>query len=169
MSGGRTIYISQGEDGVSGEPDVVISTILGSCVSFCLYDADAKIGGMNHLLLPEMSSGGGGLDTVGAAAMDLLINKMVHLGASRKRLQAKVFGGASMLSGLTDIGARNAAFARAYLASEGMPCHAESLGGAQARRLRFHAATGRVQQKFVNEAPVLKPVEVPELNSVELF
>ena len=169
MSAGRTLYISQGEDGVTGDPDVVISTILGSCVSFCLHDPEAGIGGMNHLLLPEMSSGAGGLDTVGAAAMERLINEMVHRGASRWRLKAKVFGGASMLSGLTDIGARNAAFARAYLTSEGLPCQAESLGGVHARRLRFHAATGRVQQKFVNEAPVLKAIEPPVLNAVELF
>lgn len=165
----KSIYIAQGEEAVSGDENRVISTVLGSCVSICLWDPAACVGGMNHLLLPELSGGVGNVDTVGAIAMERLINKMVHAGAERKRLRAKVFGGASMLGGRTDIGLRNAAFASAYLRREGIHCEAESTGGKCARRIQFFPFSGAARQRFVKEAPVLKAVQLPEANEIELF
>ena len=109
------------------------------------------------------------MNTAGAIAMERLINQMVRLGAERSRMRAKLFGGSSMLSGMTDIGARNAEFGRYYLASEGIPCDNESVGGTQARKLRFWPTSGSAMQKFVKEAPELvAPVSVAE-NDVELF
>ncbi len=163
-----SVYITQGEIAVGKDADMVISTILGSCISMCLWDPVAGVGGMNHLLLPTMQSAGA-QSTSGAVAMDKLINEMMRLGAERPRLRAKVFGGSSMLAGRTDIGARNAEFGRSYLTNENIPCDAESLGGSKARRLRYWPGTGAAKVKFVEEAPVLEPpVEVPA-NDVELF
>lgn len=163
------IYIAQGEDAVGASDDMVISTILGSCISVCLWDPVRRVGGMNHLLLPEMRQAGPGLDTAGAIAMERLINRLVKMGAERARLRAKLFGGSSMLSGLTDIGARNANFGRNYLITENIPCDSESLGGTLARKLRFWPASGAVKQKFVEEAPALtEPIRFPQ-NDVELF
>ena len=168
MSSGM-IYIAQGEDAVGAKEEMVICTILGSCISVCLWDPAGRLGGMNHLLLPEMKQTGSGLDTAGAIAMERLINRLVRMGAERSRLRAKLFGGSSMLSGLTDIGARNAQFGRSYLAAERIPCDNESLGGTLARKLRFWPASGAVQQKFVEEAPALAPPVQIAANDVELF
>ena len=163
------VYIAQGDEMVSNVEGLLITTVLGSCISICLWDPEQRIGGMNHLLLPELKQNGSALNTAGAIAMERLINQMVKLGAERARLRAKLFGGSSMLSGMTDIGARNAEFGRSYLASEGIPCDNESVGGTQARKLRFWPTSGSVMQKFVQEAPELvAPVNVAE-NDVELF
>lgn len=162
-----TVYITQGENAVGRDPEMVISTILGSCVSVCLWDPDAGVGGMNHLLLPNQI-GSDGL-SAGAVDLDLLINKMMPLGALRPRLRAKLFGGSSMLKGRTDIGQRNAEFGRAYLSNERIPCDAENVGGVNARRIRFWPATGKVQMKLVEEAPELEPEKPVQKNDVELF
>lgn len=165
----RQIYISQGEEAYSAEEDVVISTVLGSCIAMCFWDPQARVGGMNHLLLPELSSGADGIDSVGAVAVERLINQMVRCGAVRDRLRAKLFGGASMLSGMTEIGSRNSAFARDYLEREGIACDAESTGGTRARRIQFRPACGSVRQRFVKEAPPLRSAHVPTENGLELF
>lgn len=164
------VYITQGQQAVGNDTDMIISTILGSCISVCLWDPEAGVGGMNHLLLPTARQGGGGEATAGAVDLDLLINKMMPLGAVRPRLRAKLFGGSSMLQGRTDIGARNAEFGRTYLQNEGIPCDAESVGGSQARRLRFWPATGDAQMRFVEEkAPALEQPKEVEGNDVDLF
>ena len=159
-------YITQGEIAVGSDPDMVITTILGSCISICLWDSDAGVGGMNHLLLPDMSEG----DVLsGAVAMDRLINEMMRFGAERPRLKGKLFGGSSMLAGRTDIGVRNAKFGQSYLRNENIPCEAESLGGTKARKLRFWPATGAAQVKLVDEAPQLTSVKSEKKHDVELF
>ena len=163
------IYISQGEDAVGASSEMVISTILGSCISLCLWDPERKVGGMNHLLLPEMSDGVEGVHSAGAVAMEQLINRLVKIGAERTLLRAKLFGGSSMLSGLTDIGARNVAFGQAYLTAEKIPCDKESVGGNRARRLKFWPATGTAKMRFVDEAPPLQPALALATNDVELF
>ena len=125
---------------------------------------------MNHLLLPGMRATGSALhDTAGAVAMDRLINQMVHLGAQRPRLRAKLFGGSSMLQGRTDIGARNAEFGETYLKNEGIPCDVINVGGSKARKLRYFPATGVAQMKLVEQAPDLEPVAKEPANDVELF
>jgi chemotaxis protein CheD len=165
----KPIYITQGEEAVGNDPETVITTILGSCISVCFWDSTARVGGMNHLLLPGMRAEGDPLSTTGAVAMDRLINEMVHLGAQRLRLRAKLFGGSSMLQGRTDIGARNAEFGENYLKTEGIPCDVMNVGGFKARKLRFFPATGVAQMKLVEQAPALEPVKQEKANDVELF
>ncbi len=165
----NSVYISQGQQAVGRDEDMVVSTILGSCISICLWDPIAGVGGMNHLLLPELKRDDGGL-SAGALDMDLLINKMMPLGAERPRLRAKLFGGSSMLNGRTDIGARNVAFGREYLGNEGIPCDAENVGGTKARRLKFWPATGSVKMLLVEEpVPEPKAAQKVPANDVELF
>lgn len=163
-----SVYITQGETAVGSDKDMVISTILGSCISICLWDPVAGVGGMNHLLLPGQMTGNDETST-GAVAMDRLINQMMPLGAERPRLHGKLFGGSSMLQGRTDIGSRNAEFGRNYLRNENIPCDAEDVGGNRARRLRFCPGTGVVHLKFVEEAPVLVEPKTEEAHGVELF
>ncbi|WP_223274709.1 chemotaxis protein CheD [Tateyamaria sp. syn59] len=107
----------------------------------------------------------------GINAMELLINDLVKLGAARRNLCAKAFGGARMISGLSDIGAQNAQFTLQYLEQEGIPVVTHSLGGQMARNIRFWPNTGRVMQKFTNAAAGDPDLTVPIStgNGLELF
>ena len=167
----RPRHISQGEYATSDGSGRPISTILGSCVATCLHDAEAGVGGMNHFLLPEANGSSAPAASFGINAMELLINDLIKKGADRRRLTAKVFGGARMIAGLSDVGAKNAAFVLDFLKREGIPCTAQSLGGTQARRIQFWPDDGRARQKLVGEAVLVeKPVEPPKAASeVELF
>jgi len=173
----RSLYIAQGEHAVGRATDEVISTILGSCVAVCLWDEAAKIGGMNHILLPAHSDAAGrsGLDEsaqFGAFAMETLINALIREGAAKSFLRAKVFGGAAVVPGLSDIGARNSEFALAFLHAEGIPCDGKSLGGTQARHIKFWPQTGQARMRFVPEVVVdetAAPARVALASDLELF
>ena len=91
----KRVHIIQGEYKVVSDPDVVLTTILGSCVAACLRDPVSGVGGMNHFLLPGTGSVTGGDATrYGVHLMELLINGLLKQGARRDRLEAKIFGGA---------------------------------------------------------------------------
>ena len=151
-------FIVQGTFGISDRPEVYLMTILGSCVAVCLHDPQRRIGGLNHFLLPGTNSGDFTNMKYGVNAMELLINSLMKQGASRARMVAKVFGGARMTPGLTDIGRTNADFALGFLEDEGIPILAQSTGGTSARKIRFFPADGRVQQRLVNpEASGMQP------------
>jgi chemotaxis protein CheD len=174
-AGERKHHVIQGDHAVSDDPNVLLTTVLGSCVAACLHDPLRGIGGMNHFLLADDADGARFTDEAmryGAYAMEVLINDLMKQGARRERLEAKVFGGAKMIETLHDIGRSNAAFARDFLRDEGIPTIAASLGGRCARRVEFWPATGRVRQREVEEvvksgAP-RKPAPIIG-NDVELF
>lgn len=166
----KRINITQGEHAASDDNDVMISTLLGSCVAVCLWDDIAGVGGMNHMLLAVSDSNAGANNLAGINAMEVLINDMIKLGASRDRLKAKAFGGAQMVAGLSNIGDSNAAFALSFLSNEGIACEGHSLGGTMARNIRFWPTSGRVQQRVTATQVVEKaPVEQEEGNDVDLF
>ena len=143
---GRMLPLLQGEHQVSSDPAAVITTVLGSCIAACLWDPRAGIGGMNHFLLPDGPVGGAIPLRYGLHAMELLINALLRQGADRTTLRAKIFGGAHLQPHLPDIGSRNMAFAQDFLQREGIPCIGGSVGGNQARRIRFWPHDGRAQQ-----------------------
>lgn len=160
----RVVAVCQGELAVSADPDVVLSCILGSCVASCLWDPAAKLGGMNHILLPGNRNDSISHNKFGVFAMEALINEMMHAGATKSNLVAKIFGGASTFENGLAIGRSNAEFVRAFLAAEGIPVAAESLGGKQARRVRFTPVTGHAKQILTAEpvpADRTKPVAPP--------
>ncbi|MEM9708125.1 MAG: chemotaxis protein CheD [Pseudomonadota bacterium] len=163
----NSTYIAQGEHAVGSEPDHVIATTLGSCVAVCLWDPDHKLGGMNHILLPD-DGDWSSLNNFGGTAMDQLVNALLKAGAMKSTLRAKVFGGAAMIAGLSDIGARNAKFVLEYLTSEKIPCDAQSTGGTAARQVRFWPHDGKARQRFVSsyDEPVAPKTKA---NDVELF
>ena len=173
----RRVHVVQGEFHVSGDPGVVLTTILGSCVAACLRDPLARVGGMNHFLLPGRGEAAGG-DAVryGVHAMELLVNGLLRNGARRERLEAKLFGGARMLEGLTDIGTQNAEFAKYFLQRERIAFTGGSLGGDRGRRVQFWPASGRARQMTIEqgEATVFaaerRAKAAPaDVGSVELF
>ena len=168
----KLINVIQGDFEISEESDVVFTTVLGSCIAVCMFDTVRRIGGLNHFLLPNREGGEGANVRYGAYAMELLINGLLRQGADKDRLQAKVFGGASMIGNLRDIGGSNAAFARAFLADESIPCVAESVGGTAARRIRFWPTDGRVRQLLVPaeaaSLPPEKPTPIPRPKTDEI-
>ena len=160
-SGSVKFHIVQGDHRVSSNPEESLLTILGSCVAACLYDPVRGVGGMNHFLLAD----GDGQEAMryGAYAMEVLINDLLKLGASRDRLMER----------LNDIGAENVLFARRFLATEGIPIVGESLGGRRARRIEFWPVGGRARQREIDQfveavEPRPAPRHVQEA-AIELF
>ena len=166
------ITIIQGEYQISTRPGLVLSTLLGSCVAMCLHDPIARMGGMNHFLLPgpDADDCDGSL-RYGAHAMELLVNGLLATGARRSQLRAKLFGGARMLAGLTDLGSRNADFAEDYLRREKIAYTGGSLRGDRGRRIEFWPHTGRTRQLLVGAEFAPEPCSQPPLHgrSVESF
>ncbi len=179
----RKINIVQGQQHVDKDPKVMLTTILGSCVAACLYDPVAAIGGMNHFLLPGErpgydQKGHSGAMRYGAYSMELLVNGLLREGAQRGRLRAKLFGGARMLKGLTDVGSLNADFAERFLREEGIAIVGGSLRGDRGRRIQFWPTSGRAQQiafgadqdtVFRNESRIVPPLPPVFSGSLELF
>jgi chemotaxis protein CheD len=128
-----------------------IFTTLGSCVAVCLIDREQGVVGLNHFMLAVQSAHSAEpfnrSARYGANAMELLVNECMALGARRKHLVAKLFGGASLLNTLTDIGAQNILFANNYLKFEGIPIEDSVVGGIEAYRLHLFSPTGKTQIK----------------------
>lgn len=151
----QTTYVVQGEFAVASSPDVLLSTILGSCVAVCLHDPVRRLGGMNHFLLPVGPSENFERPIrYGVNAMEMLINTLLKQGAEKNRLQAKLFGAAQISTSLRDIGRSNAEFAHDFLIAENIPCVGESLRGNAARRLLYRPATGAARVLFVPSTEV---------------
>jgi chemotaxis protein CheD len=173
----QRVHLVQGEFQVSSQKGLVLTTTLGSCVASCLYDPYAGVGGMNHFLLPH-GEDFDGPDAIryGAHAMELLINGMLHAGAHKNRLEAKLFGGGRLSDRLPDVGGANVAFAEHFLRHEAIAYLGGSTGGSGARRIQFWPATGRVRQLALRSADSdvfrsepIAPRLAPEAGSIEFF
>ncbi len=140
------VQITQGETYVTSDPEEVLTTVLGSCIAACLRDPEIGVGGMNHFLLPEGNGDDKDAMRYGVNAMELLVNGLLKRGAARNRLEAKLFGGANVVSGLTGIGWRNAAFAEQFLANEGISVVGGDIRGVRPRRVQYWPVTGRARQ-----------------------
>jgi chemotaxis protein CheD len=179
------VKVFPGEHFVTLNPDEMLVTILGSCVTACIRDPLAGVGGMNHFMLPEAMGGGwdeaSGSMRYGNVAMERLINDILVCGGIRQRLEIKVFGGGNVMKGATsNIGHRNADFVETYLAAENLPIAAHHLRGNLPRRVHYFPSTGRVMllelQRTEEEAVVVseglyksKIQLEPIVGSAELF
>jgi chemotaxis protein CheD len=151
--------ILPGEYFVSWAP-AEIATLLGSCVSACLWDSHRKIGGMNHFMLPDSPQEAHTLGEktkslrYGLYAMECLINDLLTMGAKREHLRAKVFGGANITGALNTqhIGRRNAEFVIDFLHKDKIKVAASDLGGPHSRRVLFNTQTGAVRVERVASA-----------------
>lgn len=161
-TGCMAVKILPGEFYASAQ-DEVITTVLGSCVSACIHDPEAGVGGMNHFMLPEPSTNGSRwVDTAagrsaryGSDAMEQLVNAVLKAGGVRERLRVKIFGGGCVLARMTDIGRRNIEFVRRYLNAEGLQLAAEDVGGVHPRQVRYYPHTGRTQiRRLRNSAEI---------------
>lgn len=139
------------------QKDMLIVTVLGSCVSACIRDRITGIGGMNHFMLPD--TGGEDNNPVSASmrygtyAMEILINDLLKAGAKKEHLEAKVFGGGNVLPGFIaiNVGQRNADFVKQYLKAEHIPIIAEDLVDIYPRKVYFFPRTGKVLVKKLKQ------------------
>ncbi len=133
------------------EKNMLLVTVLGSCVAACVRDADSGIGGMNHFMLPD----DGGRDVIansaryGTYAMEVLINHLLKMGVRRNRMEAKVFGGGAVMASLasSNVGTRNAEFVLNYLKLEKIPIVAKDLLDSYPRKVYYFPETGKVLVK----------------------
>ena len=133
--------------------DMVLVTVLGSCVCACIRDRTSGVGGMNHFMLPDSgqdrSNPLGESARYGVYAMEILINQLLKMGAKRSNLEAKVFGGASVLRGFTvnNVGERNAEFVMQFLKTEKIPIIAQDMLDVNPRKVYYFPTTGLVRVK----------------------
>jgi len=136
--------------------DMMIVTVLGSCVAACIRDRLSGIGGMNHFMLPDSGDGESPVSAsmrYGNYAMEILINDLLKAGAKRENLEAKVFGGGNVLRGFVaiNVGERNASFVRKYLHDEHIRVVAEDLNDIWPRKVYFFPRTGKVLVKKLKQ------------------
>ena len=168
-----------------------ISTVLGSCISACIWDENMAIGGMNHFMLPikgdDVGSHGWQQDNsytcrYGLWAMEYLINEILKYGGSRQNLKVKLFGGGRVIANMTaDVGEKNIAFAKEYIENEQFEIVSTDVGGYWPRKVLFFPATGRALVKKLQtthndtiqrrESQYLDSLEQPAERSddIELF
>ncbi|HEX5372559.1 MAG TPA: chemoreceptor glutamine deamidase CheD [Aquabacterium sp.] len=131
------------------DEDLLIMTTLGSCIAVCLWDRQAHVGGMNHFMLPDNGGGGNDSGRYGSYAMELLINELLKMGATRATLEAKVFGGGAVLSGMTslNVGERNTDFVLDYLKTERIPVVSKDVMDIYPRKVCFFPHSGKAMVK----------------------
>ncbi len=143
-----------------------ITTLLGSCVSMCLYDKEKGVGGMNHFMLPKIFLQANATRCTsslsspcpnpcsaryGECAFKKLFARLVSLGARRARLEAKLFGGGRVMAGVADIGEKNVDFAFGYLKERRIPVVASDVGDRYPRKVVFFPATGQAFVKRLHK------------------
>lgn len=140
------------------DQNMMIVTVLGSCVSACIRDSITGIGGMNHFMLPDGAKAD--LDSpvsesmrYGNYAMEVLINQLMRQGAKRENLEAKIFGGGNVLRSFTTnmVGDRNAEFVKKYLTEEGISITGEDLLDVYPRKVYYFPKTGKVMVKKLKQ------------------
>jgi chemotaxis protein CheD len=143
----QTAKLLPGEFYATREEEM-ITTVLGSCVSACIYDEKHRVGGMNHFMLPgDQNSSDDTPARYGIYAMESLINAILKMGSRKEHLKAKLFGGGQIIANMTDVGKKNIQFARTFLVSEGIPLESSDLGLAFPRKVNFYPLSGRVRVK----------------------
>lgn len=181
------VKILPGEFYLSQSPDELVVTILGSCISVCMRDSEAGIGGMNHFMLPgttdrtaaslNRSIAG---NSYGVYAMESLITGILKYGGCRERLEIKVTGGGRIGSGSSTVGASNIQFIRDFLTLEGLRAVAVDVGGTQPRKVQYNPLTGGLRVKrlaalqrtdlIAQEAQYQESItKAPLTGAVELF
>ncbi|MFN6982262.1 MAG: chemotaxis protein CheD [Brevundimonas sp.] len=164
--GGRPVSltsISQGQYSISDDPDAVITTVLGSCVAACIRDPKRGVGGMNHFVLPEPPTPLSAQDDpsrYGSYLMQRLIDGLLEAGANPYRLEAMVFGGASPGGSFYNIGARNMAFAREFLADRGIAVVDSICGGRAGCKLEYWPASGKLVHTRLGKTEKPKPPRI---------
>jgi chemotaxis protein CheD len=143
----NAVKVLPGEFFVSKQ-DLVIMTVLGSCIAVCIWDPHARVGGMNHFMLPDGAASG----KYGGFAMEQLIQEIVNMGGKKINLQAKVFGGGQVMASITkmNVGERNTDFALNYLLEERIQVVSQDVLDIHPRKVCFFPTTGKALVKKLN-------------------
>jgi len=131
-----------------------INTILGSCVSVCIFDPILNIGGMNHFMLPYWNGQGLASPKYGNIAIEKLIDKIISMGSNKNNLKSKIFGGGEVIETQVvqfHIGLRNIEVARQILEEKKIPIISSSVGGKLGRKIEFITNSGEVRQKYIQK------------------
>jgi chemotaxis protein CheD len=166
----KKVHIIQGEFFVTADRDVMVTTILGSCVAACIRDPLAGVGGINHYLLPGNidRARNAEAERVGVHLMEMLVNGLLKAGARRDRLEAKLFGGARTVRSQSDIGKNNADFALGFLKAESISYVGGSTGGPRGRRIQYWPVSGRARQILLTGTTEMEqPIKLPAASVVE--
>ena len=168
---GERLLLHPGDYRVSDQP-ITMSTLLGSCVAVCIYDPAHRIMGMNHFVLAEPKRNGdislaaSEAGRYGKHAMTMLMNDLLHLGAKKSRLQAKAFGGSSLLKEHlsdydkpTDIGSVNAGYVHEFLEHHKIPLVSADLGGNHGRQIHF---SGHDYAVYLRRIPIRHKRRLPK-------
>lgn len=161
-TGAHVVKLFSGDWYVSSQPNEMIATILGSCVSACIRDPLTRVGGMNHFLLPgneNMVAEHSDAARYGVFAMENLINGILKSGGRKDRLEVKVFGGGNVTSNSQRIGSKNARFIRDFLKREGLSIASEDLEGDLPRRVHYFPDSGRVMIRRLHRKEDFRVVE----------
>lgn len=151
----KRIILNVGEFAVSKKP-ATLETILGSCVAVCLWDANRRIGGLNHYLLPFEQPGTPLSNIYGATSIDAMVHQVINTGADINSLQAQIFGGGSVLIPSEDVfnvGMENIRIARKKLHEYDIPVIGERVGATHGIRVVFKTYTGEVTIRPLGEMP----------------
>jgi len=157
----KKVIIGIGEFAVEKNPAILVTLGLGSCVGVCIRDPIARVGGMVHVMLPD--SGGKPANTPGKFAdtgIDVVVEKLLELGAQRGKLEAKIAGGASMFQSAMDIGARNVEAVKKALQRHGIKLLAEDTGGNKARSIEYDVETGKLLIRKVKTGDSVEVIEI---------
>ncbi len=135
-------------------PDKV-RTVVGSCIAVCVFDRHNQVGGMAHVILPDSSEGSGDPAKFADTAVDMLVEQMIEAGADKKRICAKIAGGAAMFGDkhTGGLGERNAVNVKAQLAKHSISVLASATGANQGRKVLLDPASGDVQVEVIGQAP----------------
>jgi chemotaxis protein CheD len=147
----RVLHIVQGEVAVSMDPRITFMTVLGPCVAVCLFDPEAKLGGMAHFMFPNGEDYALDETRFCNQAIMSLIAQIQEQGGQLDRLQASLFGAAKSHDGGRDIGRRNANSALGFLKRQGLPIVKQGIRGDQVRRIRFSPTTGACGEQSMND------------------
>ena len=164
--------IMPGEYFVSKEP-MVVYTVLGSCISVCVRDTVAKVGGMNHFILATPTDNSvndqwGESARYGSYAMEVLVNELLNRGGHKSRFEVKVFGGGKLYEAKNDVGANNAAWVLAYLEREGIRPIKADVGDVHPRKVYYFTDSGRVLLKKLDRVQRQDVVKEEQRYQLEL-
>lgn len=162
QTGQMVVNVHAGDCFVTSESTEMGATVLGSCISACIRDPLAGVGGMNHFLLPNCHQNAQDSARFGAYAMEQLINEILKRGGRRERLEAKLFGGGNVIESSARIGDRNAAFANEYLQHEGIRVVGVDVGDKWPRKVRYWPVEGRALIKKLSRADDYARVRLEE-------
>ncbi|MGV8146372.1 MAG: chemotaxis protein CheD [Alkaliphilus sp.] len=151
------IKVGMAEYKLARVPEILTTLGLGSCIGICLYDKQAKIAGLAHIMLPSSTQIKNNTNRAKFAdtAIELLLNDIITLGASKNRITAKIAGGAQMFAftnntnNLMKIGSRNAEATKSILKKFNIKILAEDTGGNYGRTIEFNPSNGELFIKTI--------------------